>query len=138
MAKILVVDDDPDTREILSVFLPLHAPHHHYDFASDAQMACRMFDFAKSSHEDYDLVITDIAMPVMDGCELARYVRRADSLVLIVMLTGFDYTPEIDKCAEEVGVAGKLTKPDELLDVPECINTLLVQKLEHNALAVAS
>jgi signal transduction histidine kinase/CheY-like chemotaxis protein len=77
--RLLVVDDDPLVRAV--IVRPLEEAGHNVDAVSDGQTA-----LAAISQRRFDLVITDYAMPGMDGAELIRRARevRPDSRFLIV------------------------------------------------------
>ncbi len=70
--RILVVDDDPISRELLSE--PLAGLGYQVFTASDGQEA-----WARTAHGNIDLIITDWMMPEMDGLELCRRVRQDTS-----------------------------------------------------------
>ena len=81
MAKILVIDDEPQMRDMLKQLLQLDG--HHVTLASngDEGIAC----FNKSQP---DLVITDILMPYKDGIELVIEIRRIDTETPIIATSG--------------------------------------------------
>lgn len=75
---ILVVDDEELPRDILTRYLS--ADGHHVEAAVDAYDASRKFDL-----HPYDLVITDHAMPGINGCQLAvNLKKRANPAILLV------------------------------------------------------
>ena len=80
MSKIMIVDDDPNIRELVSALLQNHG------FA-----ACEAADgrdaLQKMTQDNPDLVIVDIMMPNMDGFELCRHLRRYYENMPILMLT---------------------------------------------------
>jgi DNA-binding response OmpR family regulator len=79
--RILVVDDDEGTRELLRDYLSDAG----YDVAVavDGRQACRSLNAFR-----VDLVVTDLEMPVMDGLELIRWLRGAWPSCPIVLITG--------------------------------------------------
>jgi two-component system CheB/CheR fusion protein len=104
-ARVLVVEDNPDTAESLTMFLEFlgHRVRSVYDGVA-------ALDAARSDLPDVMLV--DIGLPGMDGYELARRVRRAPDLegVILVALTG--YGREEDKQqAMAAGFDYHLVKP---------------------------
>jgi DNA-binding response OmpR family regulator len=80
MSKIMIVDDDPNIRELVSALLQNHGFE-----------ACEAEDgrdaLQKMMNDDPDLVIIDIMMPNMDGFELCRHLRRYYENMPILMLT---------------------------------------------------
>jgi DNA-binding response OmpR family regulator len=79
--SLLIADDDPQTLSILMMTLEL-AFDADIDLASDGEVALRKFKANR-----YDLVITDMMMPHMDGYELVRRIRQIDADVPIIALT---------------------------------------------------
>ena len=77
---IIVVDDDPDIREILHTYF--EANDFRVDEAADgAELR------AKGSENSYDLAILDLKMPGEDGLSLCRFLRETTDMG-VVMLTG--------------------------------------------------
>lgn len=64
----------------------------------------------------YDLLLTDLKMPVLDGLELARQARRIDPELPIVVITGYAGADSVIS-ALRLGVTDVLTKPFELSDL---------------------
>jgi signal transduction histidine kinase len=80
--QILVVEDEPLVREVLSVYLT--EDRHQIVMASNGREGFEAF-----RTRDFDLVLTDRAMPEMNGDELAGEIRRLKPGQPIVLLTGF-------------------------------------------------
>jgi DNA-binding response OmpR family regulator len=102
MNKILVVEDDPTLQETLTYNLKRQG----YDVstAGDGQTAVDLAAQLKP-----DLVVLDIMLPVLDGYEVCRVIRK-ESNVPILMLTARD--DEIDRVLGlEIGADDYLTKP---------------------------
>jgi DNA-binding response OmpR family regulator len=80
MSKIMVVDDDPNIRELVSALLQNHGFE-----------ACEAADgrdaLQKMTNDNPNMVIVDIMMPNMDGFELCRHLRRYYENMPILMLT---------------------------------------------------
>jgi CheY-like chemotaxis protein len=85
--SVLVVDDEPAIREVVSGYL--RGDGHRVITAENGPEAIEHV----MAH-DIDVVITDRAMPGMDGLELAGAVRCVDSAKSIILLTGFFMEPE--------------------------------------------
>lgn len=116
MARILVVDDDPHIRELVSHFLELEGLN--VVEAVDGLDALRILDAAQT-----DLVILDIMMPGMDGWELCRELREQTDLPLL-MLTAMGETSQIIK-GFELGTDDYLVKPFDPLVLVARVKALL-------------
>jgi DNA-binding NarL/FixJ family response regulator len=81
MVKVLIVDDEADSRELLVRGLERHG----WSTASavDGQEASRMIDGS------YDAVVTDLVMPGMDGITLLSHITRQNEQALRVVITSF-------------------------------------------------
>jgi CheY-like chemotaxis protein len=79
--KILVVDDEKVVREITQVFLTLNG----YD-VNTAENGKEAFEKLLSSH--YDVVITDMQMPLMGGMELLERISQINADTVTILLTG--------------------------------------------------
>ncbi len=100
--KILLVDDDPRLRELVS--LALERAGFQVVTASDGQIAV-----THATREAPDLIVLDIGLPEMDGFEVCRRIR-ARSEVPILFLTARD--DEIDRILGlEMGADDYVTKP---------------------------
>jgi two-component system, OmpR family, response regulator len=116
MSKILVVDDDPNLRELARVFLK-NAGHTVYD-AVDGEDALTRLESVR-----VDLVVLDIMMPKMDGWELCRQLRAAYDFP-ILMLTAKGETSQKIK-GFELGTDDYLVKPFEPLELVARVGALL-------------
>ncbi len=82
-AKILIVDDVTPIHQIIKDTLETEISSE-CTYATNGQEALELI---KLSH--YDLLISDIRMPIMDGLELLREVRKIAPLLPVIMITGF-------------------------------------------------
>ncbi|MEO9485834.1 MAG: response regulator transcription factor [Ekhidna sp.] len=102
MAKVLIIEDDPEIIDLLEIHLK--------DLSCDVIKAMdggTGLDMAKQ--ENPDLIILDIALPVMDGIEVCQKVRMHQNTP-IIMLTA--KSEEIDRVLGlEVGADDYITKP---------------------------
>jgi DNA-binding response OmpR family regulator len=104
-ARILVVDDDPIFSEFARVHLS--TPAASVDTAPNGEVA-----FGLLTHDDFDIVLCDIEMPVLDGFELLAKIRSDSRLnnLPVVMLTGKEDILSIDR-AYNLGATAFTTKP---------------------------
>jgi two-component system CheB/CheR fusion protein len=115
---ILVVDDSPESTEMLGKLLEIEGAF--VDLARSGAEA-----LAIASRKRFDLVISDISMPEMDGYEFLRELRKLPQMeeVPAVALTGFGRNADIERAHAE-GFAEHLTKP---IDIDQLL--LIVRRL---------
>jgi two-component system, OmpR family, response regulator len=116
VTKILVVDDDPHIRELVSVFLR-KAGFEIYQ-AGDGLAALSMLESVK-----VDMVVLDIMMPNLDGWELCRELRKQYELP-VLMLTAKGETAQKIK-GFELGADDYVVKPFEPLELVVRVKALL-------------
>jgi len=120
--KILIVDDTPDTVELLTK--RLRAEGYDTEAARDGEEALRKI------HEDHpDLVILDVMMPKMDGYEVCRRLREDDDRrsYRILMLTAKSQVPDKVR-GLDIGADSYLTKPFDYKELAAMIRRLLARK----------
>ncbi|MBO5223042.1 MAG: response regulator transcription factor [Clostridia bacterium] len=106
MAKILVVEDDRDLNRF--VCLSLRADGYDVVSAFDGVQALEKTDSAK-----FDLVLTDIMMPNMDGFDFVQNLRRTDKTTPIIFMTAKDDKPS-KMLGYRLGVDDYVTKPFDM------------------------
>lgn len=106
MARILVVDDDDEFLAVLGSVL--ERAGHQVQQASDGQKAIDLYRKHAS-----DIVITDLVMPEKEGIQLIVELRRLNSRVKIIAISGAgkDLQGEYLKMAQLLGAKRVLTKP---------------------------
>jgi two-component system, chemotaxis family, CheB/CheR fusion protein len=114
----LVVDDVPDVTDMLSVLL-MHAG---WEVVTAASAAAAL---AAAREAQFDIVISDIGMPMMNGYELARTLRSQPGYekVPMVAVTGYSMFDDRERSLA-AGFNAHLTKPIEphvLLDLIETL-----------------
>lgn len=82
MARIILAEDDDDMRNFLVKALE-RAGHEVVSFGEG------MSAFEEIKQASFDLLLTDIVMPEMDGIELARRASELDPSLKIMFITGF-------------------------------------------------
>ncbi|HVL66825.1 MAG TPA: response regulator [Vicinamibacterales bacterium] len=102
-ARILVVDDEETIRELLSKTLAL--AEYEVDVAHDGRSAVDRMRMIP-----YDLLITDLRMPGVDGLTVIREARRLKADIPVIIVTGYSTEASAIE-AINLGVQGYLTKP---------------------------
>ena len=101
--RILVVDDEAAIRDLLSKTLAL--AEYDVDLAPDGRTALERLRIIP-----YDLLITDLKMPGIDGLTVVREARRLKADIPVIIITGFSTEASAIE-AVNLGVSGYLTKP---------------------------
>lgn len=117
MAKVLIVDDDKDTRELVRDILLQE--RHGVDCCSSADEA---WDFIKTYN--YDVLIFDWEMPGMTGPELLQKYRQSGGATPVIMLTARTSSPDKVKGFDS-GADRYLTKPIDHLELNGFIRAVL-------------
>ena len=101
--RVLVVDDEASIRDLLSKTLAL--AEYDVDLAFDGRAALE-----RLRTTPYDLLITDLKMPGVDGLTVIREARRLKTDLPVIIITGFSTEASAIE-AVNLGVSGYLTKP---------------------------
>lgn len=101
--RVLVVDDEATIRDLLSKTLAL--AEYDVDLAPDGRSALERLRIIP-----YDLLITDLKMPGVDGLAVIREARRLKADIPVIIITGFSTEASAIE-AVNLGVSGYLTKP---------------------------
>ena len=120
MANILVVDDDPFMRDSLLDILDSHG-HVGTGFSSAVDALEALSDQA------FDLAITDLKMPVMDGIEFLIRVQEAFPDVRMIAMSGGGFQPKenVLGAASTLGAITVLEKPFSVEDVLAAVDVAL-------------
>jgi two-component system cell cycle response regulator CpdR len=108
MANILVVDDEAPIRDLMARVLTLDG--HVVETASDGAEALETLTAREGG---FDLLLTDIRMPLMDGIALALAAKRDYPALTILMMTGYAEQRERARSLEAI-VTDVLVKPFSL------------------------
>jgi excisionase family DNA binding protein len=101
--RVLVVDDEASIRDLLAKTLAL--AEYDVDLAPDGRTALERLRIIP-----YDLLITDLKMPGVDGLSVIREARRLKADIPVIIITGFSNEASAIE-AVNLGVSGYLTKP---------------------------
>ena len=123
MARILVADDEAGLREFLTDALELD--EHTVVAAKDGKEAAKLLD-----ERGFDLVLTDLKMPGMDGMQLLRKVRAEQPEIEVIVMTAHG---SVDNAVEamKLGAFEFLQKP---ISGPDELRLLVARAVEHRSL----
>src|SRR5208282_760132 len=114
---ILCIDDDEQVRQLLNDCLTHF--NHRVTVASGGKLGVELFRTAMREKQPYEVVITDLGMPEIDGHHVARTIKAESPKTPVIMITGWgtimkedgESTPEVD------AVVGKPPNKQELNDL---------------------
>lgn len=120
-ARILIVDDEPGILEVCSDTL-VTIPDVNVEIEQRSSNAAQ-----RLKSESWDMLITDIRMPEMDGINLLQIARQEDLDMLVLMLTAF---PSVETAVEsmKLGATDYITKPFLPDDLRSKVKRLLEEK----------
>ena len=116
--RILVVDDDP--LLLKSLYDTLTADGHTIVTANGGQQGIEAFAAALASREKFDVVLTDLGMPYLDGRQVASFVKGVSPCTPVILLTGWGQRPLADNEAPQ-HVDRILSKPPRLQELREAL-----------------
>lgn len=90
--RVLVVDDAANLRELLTLLLETEDDFEVIGTASDGEQALVVADALQP-----DIVLLDLAMPVMDGMQALPQLRKRLPAAIIVIFSGFEQTALVDE-----------------------------------------
>jgi len=130
--RILYVDDEPVLRDLMQELLGIGG--HRVKVAEGGQAGIDAFRDAHSNSEPFDLVISDLGMPNVDGRQVARTVKGESPATPVMLLTGWGKMMEADGTIPE-HVDLVLGKPPQLNELMNAIERLTQE--EESALSAA-
>ncbi len=121
LARLLVVDDDPDIVQILKMGLVKNG--FLVEAFTNPEEALQSF---KSDAESYCLVLSDIRMPTISGIQLSKRVKEVNPLVKVVLMTAFEIRDnEFSKVFPSTQVDGFVQKPIGIKDLTDKVLSLI-------------
>ena len=119
--QILCIDDEPLLRELLKHLLERDG--HHVEVSDGGQSGLDAFRLARERGAPFDLVVTDLGMPYVDGRQVARTLKHESPATPIVMLTGWGaFMKEDDTLPSQVD--GVLSKPPRSREIRETLRRI--------------
>jgi signal transduction histidine kinase/EAL domain-containing protein (putative c-di-GMP-specific phosphodiesterase class I) len=115
MPRVLLVDDDPSLRKMMSRFLKRSA-------FEVVEADCGRVALQEVAARRFDVILSDIHMPDGSGLDLLRGVRRVDLDVPVILISG---KPDVETAAKalEFGAFRYLSKPLELEAIERIVRT---------------
>jgi CheY-like chemotaxis protein len=114
--NILIADDNSIVREVLKDCLRATSEVETTE-AADGREAIE-----KAQQTKPDLIILDLAMPILNGAQAARILKQLLPEVPIVMFTMFNVSAD---WAKDIGVDAVISKPDGIGQLTRCVESLL-------------
>ncbi|MGB3831239.1 MAG: response regulator [Mesorhizobium sp.] len=119
MAKLLIVEDDESVRTLSA--RALERAGHSVDIAADGVQG---LDRIRAAQGGYDLVVSDIRMPEMDGIEMAQAAAAAFPSLRILLMTG--YADQRERAEELDGIVlDVMQKPFTLAEIRDRVGRAL-------------
>ena len=119
--RILVVDDEASMRDVLSIMLQREG--YQVDVAADGAKATRHL-----MENAYDLVISDVQMPHMDGLQLLAHLRERAPETVVIMITAFSTTEQAVDAMKQ-GAYDYITKPFKNEEIRLVVKNALERKV---------
>jgi DNA-binding NtrC family response regulator len=129
VAKILIVDDDEQLRELLVEALT--EAGHSVTTAGNGKDALVIL-----GHQTFDLIVSDVQMPLMNGIELLQWVR-ANVKIPMIMMSGFSRLLELIK-PKDIGAKAFLPKPFQPEDLISVVENALTKDVTDAAATEAT
>jgi DNA-binding NtrC family response regulator len=121
LAKLLIVDDDPDIAHVLKQ--GLQRKRFLVNAFTSPEEALQSFKF---NSKDYCLILSDIRMPELSGIQLARKVKEINPNVKVVLMTSFEIRDnEFSKVFPSMHVDGFVQKPIGINDLTNKILSII-------------
>ena len=116
--RILVAEDDPDTRELLEIVLG--RANFRVSVTDDPIKVLELL-----STDGFDAVLLDNLMPKMNGIEPCRRIRSVNQTIVVVFCSGAVGEGD-QKAAFDAGAQGYITKPFEPQELASTLRSVLV------------
>ena len=112
--KILCLDDEPSILDVLGLILK--GGGHKVETASDGESGLEKFRVAQLFNDPFDVVMTDLGMPGIDGHQVAKAIKEESAGTPVIMLTGWGSIMEAE--------GNKPINVDMVLGKPPAVNEL--------------
>ncbi len=121
LQSILIVDDDPSSRNLISDAIKSEG----FKLLSEAENGFKALELIQKTN--YDLIISDLDMPGMNGIELLHQIKDINPAIAVIIITGY---PSIDVSvsAMQYGAVDFLTKPFKIDNLLFKVKLYLTEK----------
>jgi DNA-binding NtrC family response regulator len=117
MAKVLVIDDEPNVRTLLNMLL--RPMGYVVMLADNGWTGLQLY-----RQEHPDVILLDLKMPKLDGMGVLKQIRSVDSKQPVIVLTG-DTSPETEREVRALGVSEFIIKGSSLQSLEDTVRRLL-------------
>jgi len=118
--KVLYVEDEIALRDITSSSIE--------SIISTLVVADNGKDgLEKFNNGEFDLIITDLSMPVMDGITMIKEIRKINATIPIVVTTAFGSQNEEVEKLQEIGMSAYIMKPVDVMKLLQTIDESIAQ-----------
>jgi|SRR5688572_7735280 DNA-binding NtrC family response regulator len=117
MAKILVIDDEPNVRTLLEMRLR----HQGYEvlIADNGRKGLQLY-----RQEHPDVIVLDLRMPELDGVTVLKEIRGVDLKQPVIILTG-DMIPSVERQVRAIGVSNFIVKGSSMNLLMDTLKSIL-------------
>ena len=115
---ILCIDDEPLLRELIKEML--ERDHHAVEVCDSGQSGLDEFRFSRERGRPFDVVITDLGMPYIDGRQVAKIIKQESPTTPVIMLTGWGAFMKEEGNAP-TKIDGIISKPPKARDLREAL-----------------
>ncbi|ABK43297.1 response regulator receiver protein [Magnetococcus marinus MC-1] len=120
MREALIIEDDFIVQESITIILEAH--HFNVFQAPNGEVGIRLME-----HNHFDVIITDIIMPVKEGLQTIKEAKQRWPYLKIIAISSGGSEPQLDylTAAKLLGVDATLRKPIDADDLMACIDKLI-------------
>ncbi len=117
MKRVLLIDDDEPIRRLLT--LVLESSNYQVTASEDGRQAMNLL-----KKERFDLIVSDLMMPVMDGMRFLRWLRKEAKLPIPVLVMTALEKPGTEAKVKQAGASGVLFKPVSMPTFLQAVGSL--------------
>ncbi len=121
MKKILIVDDEVNMRKVLTILFTREK--YEVETASNGKEAVTLLEQGRT----FDLILSDLKMPVMDGIQLLKYLKKRSNEVPVILITAYGTISEAVEAMKH-GAVDFITKPFNKEDLRNMVFRILYRE----------